>query len=69
VLLYFSASTALIPALFSVWHNVSGLALATVFTHLDDEEPIDSGTDCRHQLIPSSVRGPPKRSEPNAQSP
>lgn len=42
MLLYFSASTALIPALFSVWHNVSGPALATVFTHLDDEEPIDS---------------------------
>ncbi|WP_363466082.1 bile acid:sodium symporter family protein [Halogeometricum borinquense] len=34
---HFSASTALIPALFSVWHNVTGPGLATLFTRMDDE--------------------------------
>ncbi|WP_339102300.1 bile acid:sodium symporter family protein [Haloterrigena salinisoli] len=38
---HFSAGAALIPALFSVWHNVSGPALATLFTHLDDDEPVE----------------------------
>ncbi|ELZ19814.1 sodium symporter [Haloterrigena salina JCM 13891] len=38
---HFSPGAALIPALFSVWHNVSGPALATLFTHLDDDEPIE----------------------------
>ncbi|ELY82835.1 bile acid:sodium symporter family protein [Natrinema pallidum] len=36
---YFSPSAALIPALFSVWHNVSGPALATLFTRLDGDAP------------------------------
>ncbi|RKD98427.1 bile acid:sodium symporter family protein [Halopiger aswanensis] len=36
---HFSASAALIPALFSVWHNVSGPALATLFTYLDGDSP------------------------------
>ena len=34
---FFDPIAALIPALFSVWHNVSGPALATLFTRLDDE--------------------------------
>ncbi|ADB62138.1 Bile acid:sodium symporter [Haloterrigena turkmenica DSM 5511] len=38
---HFSAGAALIPALFSVWHNVSGPALATLFTHLDDDERVE----------------------------
>ncbi|SEW16247.1 bile acid:sodium symporter family protein [Natrinema salifodinae] len=38
--LHFSPSAALIPALFSVWHNVSGPALATLFTQLDDEDSV-----------------------------
>ncbi|PCR92432.1 bile acid:sodium symporter family protein [Natrinema ejinorense] len=37
---HFSPSAALIPALFSVWHNISGPALATLFTYLDGEEPV-----------------------------
>ncbi|QFU82643.1 bile acid:sodium symporter family protein [Natronorubrum aibiense] len=37
---FFDPVTALIPALFSVWHNVSGPALATLFTRLDGETPI-----------------------------
>lgn len=37
---HFSASAALIPALFSVWHNVSGPALATLFTYLDGDGPV-----------------------------
>ena len=34
---FFDPLAALIPALFSVWHNVSGPALATVFTRMDGE--------------------------------
>lgn len=34
---FFDPIAALIPALFSVWHNISGPALATAFTYLDDE--------------------------------
>ncbi|GAB3702958.1 bile acid:sodium symporter family protein [Halorubrum pallidum] len=34
---FFDPVAALIPALFSVWHNVSGPALATVFTRIDGE--------------------------------
>ncbi|ELY24034.1 sodium symporter [Natrialba magadii ATCC 43099] len=34
---FFDPLAALIPALFSVWHNVTGPALATVFTRMDDE--------------------------------
>ncbi|GAB3666546.1 bile acid:sodium symporter family protein [Halopiger thermotolerans] len=34
---HFNEAAALIPALFSVWHNVSGPALATLFTHLDED--------------------------------
>ncbi|SIR67120.1 bile acid:sodium symporter family protein [Natronorubrum thiooxidans] len=34
---FFDPIAALIPALFSVWHNVSGPALATVFTYLDGD--------------------------------
>ncbi|ARS90106.1 bile acid:sodium symporter family protein [Natrarchaeobaculum aegyptiacum] len=34
---FFDPVAALIPALFSVWHNVSGPALATVFTQIDGE--------------------------------
>ncbi|OAQ51533.1 hypothetical protein HTG_15875 [Natrinema mahii] len=37
---HFSAGAALIPALFSVWHNVSGPALATLFTYLDGDAPV-----------------------------
>ncbi|ELY68424.1 bile acid:sodium symporter family protein [Natrinema versiforme] len=37
---YFSPEAALIPALFSVWHNVSGPALATLFTYLDGDAPV-----------------------------
>ncbi|MDJ1432318.1 bile acid:sodium symporter family protein [Halostagnicola sp. A-GB9-2] len=33
---FFDPIAALIPALFSVWHNISGPALATVFTRRDD---------------------------------
>ncbi|APX95150.1 bile acid:sodium symporter family protein [Natronorubrum daqingense] len=40
---FFDPIAALIPALFSVWHNISGPALATLFTHLDDETV--SGSD------------------------
>ncbi len=36
---HFGASAALIPALFSVWHNVSGPALATLFSRIDDRRP------------------------------
>lgn len=32
---FFDPIAALIPALFSVWHNVSGPALATLFTRID----------------------------------
>ena len=32
----FEPAAALIPALFSVWHNVSGPALASFFTWQDD---------------------------------
>jgi BASS family bile acid:Na+ symporter len=35
----FSPAAALIPALFSVWHNVSGPALASYFTWRDDAAP------------------------------
>ena len=34
---FFDPIAALIPALFSVWHNVSGPALATFFTRRDDK--------------------------------
>ncbi|MFC4542765.1 bile acid:sodium symporter family protein [Halosolutus amylolyticus] len=34
---FFEPAAALIPALFSVWHNVSGPALATLFTRIDGE--------------------------------
>ncbi|WP_418284005.1 bile acid:sodium symporter family protein [Halorubrum sp. DTA46] len=34
---FFDPIAALIPALFSVWHNVSGPALATYFTYQDGE--------------------------------
>lgn len=34
---FFDPLAALIPALFSVWHNVTGPALATVFTRMDGE--------------------------------
>ncbi|WP_200530191.1 bile acid:sodium symporter family protein [Halorubrum sp. LN27] len=34
---FFDPIAALIPALFSVWHNVSGPALATLFTRIDGE--------------------------------
>nr|WP_049912483.1 bile acid:sodium symporter family protein [Natrialba hulunbeirensis] len=34
---FFDPLAALIPALFSVWHNVTGPALATGFTRMDDE--------------------------------
>ncbi|ELY48444.1 bile acid:sodium symporter family protein [Natronorubrum bangense] len=37
---FFDPIAALIPALFSVWHNVSGPALATLFTHLDGDAPV-----------------------------
>ncbi|MGQ3411449.1 bile acid:sodium symporter family protein [Natrinema sp. LN54] len=37
---YFSPKAALIPALFSVWHNVSGPALATLFTYIDGAAPV-----------------------------
>ncbi|ELY79277.1 Bile acid:sodium symporter [Natrinema pellirubrum DSM 15624] len=40
---HFSAGAALIPALFSVWHNVSGPALATLFTYLDEDAPVGDG--------------------------
>ncbi|WP_226480791.1 bile acid:sodium symporter family protein [Natrinema amylolyticum] len=40
---HFSPSAALIPALFSVWHNVSGPALATLFTRLDGDAPVGEG--------------------------
>ncbi|MDS0292869.1 bile acid:sodium symporter family protein [Halogeometricum luteum] len=33
---HFGASAALVPALFSVWHNVSGPALATLFSRMDE---------------------------------
>ncbi|ELY65648.1 bile acid:sodium symporter family protein [Natronococcus jeotgali] len=33
---FFDPVAALIPALFSVWHNVSGSVLATLFTRVDD---------------------------------
>ncbi|UPM42984.1 bile acid:sodium symporter family protein [Halocatena salina] len=36
-----SPAVALIPALFSVWHNVSGPALATLFVRLDDDSSVD----------------------------
>ena len=39
---HFGASAALIPALFSVWHNVSGPALATLFSRLDDRHGHDA---------------------------
>jgi BASS family bile acid:Na+ symporter len=32
---FFSAEAALIPALFSVWHNVTGPALASLFSWRD----------------------------------
>jgi len=35
----FSPAAALIPALFSVWHNVTGPALASYFTWRDDAAP------------------------------
>ncbi|THE65090.1 bile acid:sodium symporter family protein [Salinadaptatus halalkaliphilus] len=38
---FFDPVAALIPALFSVWHNVSGPALATVFTRIDGESVSD----------------------------
>ncbi len=34
---FFDPLAALVPALFSVWHNVSGPALATYFTRIDGE--------------------------------
>ncbi|PLK18307.1 bile acid:sodium symporter family protein [Natronobacterium gregoryi SP2] len=37
---FFDPIAALIPALFSVWHNVTGPELATAFTW-NDEDPID----------------------------
>ncbi|WP_224448864.1 bile acid:sodium symporter family protein [Haloprofundus salilacus] len=36
---FFSPAAALAPALFSVWHNVSGPALASYFSSVDDREP------------------------------
>ncbi|AGB37861.1 bile acid:sodium symporter family protein [Natronococcus occultus] len=35
---FFDPLAALIPALFSVWHNVSGSVLATLFTRVDDTD-------------------------------
>lgn len=45
---FFDPIAALIPALFSVWHNISGPALATVFTQIDgmtvsNDEPAVGG--------------------------
>jgi len=40
---FFDPVAALIPAIFSVWHNISGPALATYFTRLDGQ-PV-SATD------------------------
>lgn len=37
---HFSPTAALIPALFHIWHNVSGPALATLFTQLDGDAPV-----------------------------
>ncbi len=34
---FFDPAAALIPAIFSVWHNVSGPALATYFTRVDGD--------------------------------
>lgn len=39
-----STAVALIPALFSVWHNVTGPALATLFVRLDDDKSIEEET-------------------------
>ena len=38
---FFDPLAALVPALFSVWHNVSGPALATFFTRVDGEPVSD----------------------------
>ncbi|MFP4530266.1 MAG: bile acid:sodium symporter family protein [Halodesulfurarchaeum sp.] len=35
----FEPAAALIPALFSVWHNITGPALASFFTWMDDRAP------------------------------
>ncbi|ELZ26482.1 sodium symporter [Halogeometricum pallidum JCM 14848] len=41
---HFSPSAALIPALFSVWHNVSGPALATLFSRMDENPESGDGS-------------------------
>lgn len=38
----FDPAAALIPALFSVWHNVSGPALASYFSWEDDQQTVDT---------------------------
>ncbi len=38
---FFDPLAALVPAVFSVWHNISGPALATLFTYLDGEPVMD----------------------------
>ncbi|KDE58057.1 hypothetical protein EL22_07380 [Halostagnicola sp. A56] len=39
---FFGPVAALIPALFRVWHNISGPALATVFTRRVDQTVTDA---------------------------
>jgi len=44
---FFDPLAALVPAIFSVWHNVSGPALATLFTSLDGKPVSMSETGTR----------------------
>jgi len=44
---FFDPLAALVPAIFSVWHNISGPALATVFTYIDGTPDSASETEVR----------------------
>ena len=52
---HFNPMAAVPAAIFSVWHNISGPILATIFVNMTETKEDDDNDDCEIETEPSGA--------------